>query len=283
MEEPSRELSFSLPDKEFNYICEFVYEKSGIVLNSSKREMVYRRLTRVIRERKLSSFSEYCQLLKDNNESETNYFINAITTNLTSFFREKHHFDYLISSELPKLLEVNKQNKKIRIWCSACSTGEEPYSIATVIYEVCSLHISTWDIKILATDIDSDVINKAKLGVYDKCRVEDIQKKYIKNYFIKGTGQHENKIKVNPKLQKLITFKQLNLLHEWPMKGPFDIIFCRNVIIYFDKETQELLFERLYNMLIPGGVLILGHSESLGKYNQYFENIGRTIFRKPMV
>ena len=135
--------------------------------------------------------------------------------------------------------------------------------------------------KILATDIDSDVLAKGKAGVYEEKRIEDVPKEYKSNYFIRGTGQNINKVRVAKKLASLITFKQLNLLHEWPMKGPFDIIFCRNVIIYFDKKTQQELFERYYELLAPGGLLILGHSENLGLYQQYFENVGRTIFRKP--
>lgn len=276
-----RDSRFRLTDKEFRFICQFVYDVAGIVLNDSKREMVYRRLTRIIRDRKLSSFGDYCQILRDNPNSEKNYFINAITTNLTSFFREQHHFDYLLAVELPRLLNTNKHSKRIRIWSSASSTGEEPYSIATTVYEKCKGIMSSWDIKILATDIDSDVLAKGKTAIYDDRRIEDIPEQYKKTYFSKGTGQNQSKVKVDERLRKLITFKQLNLLHEWPMKGPFDIIFCRNVIIYFDKKTQQELFERYYELLAPGGLLILGHSENLGAYQKYFENVGRTIFRKP--
>ncbi|MDG1751687.1 MAG: protein-glutamate O-methyltransferase CheR [Thalassotalea sp.] len=278
----TRERSFRLTDKEFKYICQFVYDISGIVLNDSKREMVYRRLTRITRERKLSSFSEYCQILQKNTEQEKDFFINAITTNLTSFFREQHHFDYLLKTELPALLVKNKQHKKIRIWSSASSTGEEPYSIAITVYEGLKSFLSSWDIKILATDIDSDVLATGKAGIYEERRIEDIPNKYKKNFFSKGVGVNSSKVKVDKNLQNLLTFKQLNLLNEWPMKGPFDIIFCRNVIIYFDKATQQELFDRYYEMLAPGGLLILGHSENLGIYQKYFENVGRTIFRKPV-
>jgi chemotaxis protein methyltransferase CheR len=267
-----------LTGKDFNFICQFVYQESGIVLNDSKREMVYRRLTRIIRERKLESFSQYCQVLKNNPEQEKDYFINAITTNLTSFFRENHHFDYLAETEFPRLLSTGK--KKIRIWSSACSTGEEPYSIAMTVLKSMKPYLSSWDIKILSTDIDSNVIAKAQSGVYaDKDDVLPVSDK--KKFFKQGKGLNSNKIKVNAEVQSLITFKQLNLLHEWPMKGPFDIIFCRNVVIYFDKETQQELFARYYELLAPGGLLMLGHSENLGSYQQYFKNVGRTIFRKP--
>lgn len=269
-----------LSSKDFKFICDFVYQHTGIVLSENKREMVYRRLSRIVRERKFNSFTEYCQLLRKDPDSEVNYFINAITTNLTSFFREQHHFEFLQNKELPSLLK-KKQNQKIRIWSSACSTGEEPYSIAMTLMDSMKDKISTWDVKILATDIDSNVLSKASTGVYtdkDGLMPNNIKKRY----FSRGTNQNSQRIKVNNSIKKLITFKQLNLLNDWPIKGPFDVIFCRNVIIYFDKETQQDLFSRFYQLLSPGGLLILGHSENLGQYQQYFENIGRTVFRKPL-
>lgn len=270
----------NLSNTEFKYICQFAYNRAGIVLTEAKREMVYRRLTRIVRERKLPSFSAYCQLLQASPEQEESYFINAITTNLTSFFREQHHFDYLSQHELPRLLST-KNDKRIRIWSSASSTGEEPYSIAMTLLETLEKNNTYWDAKILATDIDSNVVAKGKAGIYPLQSIEDIPNHFKSKYLKQGRGQHENHIKVSKVLQSRITFKQLNLLDDWPMQGPFDIIFCRNVIIYFDKQTQTSLFERYYNMLAPGGLLILGHSENLGSYQQYFENVGRTIFRKP--
>lgn len=276
-----RDKAFQLSQSDFTYICQYVYDTAGIVLNVSKREMVYRRLTRIIRERKLPSFTSYCELLKANPEQEKNYFINAITTNLTSFFREQHHFDYMTQHELPRLIKNSlATNKRLRIWSSASSTGEEPYSIAMTIMEKMHTQLAQWDVKILATDIDSNVLAAGKKGVYDERRIEDIPNKFKEKYFHKGTNNNEGKVKVDKTLQGLITFKQLNLLHSWPMKGPFDIIFCRNVIIYFDKTTQMDLFARYHNLLAPGGLLILGHSENLGKYQIHFDNVGRTIFRK---
>ena len=277
----SRDKAFQLSNENFNFLCQYVYDIAGIVLNASKKEMVYRRLTRIIRERKISSFTEYCDLLKAEPEKEKDYFINAITTNLTSFFREQHHFDYMTEHELPKLIKNSLTNhKRLRIWSSASSTGEEPYSIAITLLEAMNGSLNQWDAKILATDIDSNVLAAGKNGVYDERRIEDIPKKFKEKYFHKGVGNNQSKVKVDKKLSKLITFKQLNLLHDWPMKGPFDIIFCRNVIIYFDKKTQQDLFARYYDMLAPGGLLILGHSENLGQYQAHFDNVGRTIFRK---
>jgi len=276
-----RAITSQLTDQDFTFICEFVYDRAGIVLGDNKREMVYRRFTRIIRERKLASFSDYCQLLRADPKGEESYFINAITTNLTSFFREKHHFDYLQNHEIPKLLKQCAQSKRLRVWSSASSTGEEPYSIAITFLETMENLLKNWDVKILATDIDSNVLKSCKQGIYETKKMDDLLSDYKKKYFHKGLGVNENKYKVDKKLKDLITFKELNLLHDWPMKGPFDVIFCRNVIIYFDKKTQQDLFERYYQMLKPGGLLILGHSESLGDYQQYFENVGRTIFRKP--
>lgn len=274
----TRDNKQKLSDTDFNFVCSYIYEKSGIVLSDSKREMVYRRFTRIIRERQLDSFSDYCQLLKLNPDEEQNYFINAITTNLTSFFREQHHFDYLTEHELPRLLKEG--NKRLRIWSSASSTGEEPYSIAITLIESMKTALKTWDVKVLATDIDSNVLATGKEGVYDYKRIEDIPEKLKKKYFSRGMGANESNVRVLSDLQKLITFKELNLMNDWPMKGPFDVIFCRNVIIYFDKKTQLELFERYHQLLAPNGLLILGHSENLGGYQQHFQNVGRTIFRK---
>lgn len=282
MPEDTRAEESKLSTADFKFICQFVYDSTGIVLNDGKREMVYRRLTRIVRERKLNSFSEYCRLLKKEPEKESSYFINAITTNLTSFFRENHHFDYLKNIEIPSLLNINKRDKRLRFWSSACSTGEEPYSLAITLLESLSKTHHDWDIKILATDIDSNVLTKAKSGVYDIDRIAELPVASYRRYFHKGTGSNESKVKIDNRLQQLITFKQLNLMQDWPMNGPFDVIFCRNVIIYFDKATQEMLFSRYYDMLKPGGLLILGHSESLGSYQKYFENANRTIFRKPI-
>ncbi len=275
-----RECAFKLSDDDFSFICQFVYDTTGIVLNEKKREMLYRRFTRIIRDRKLASFADYCQLLRKNTEQETDYFINAITTNLTSFFRENHHFDFLLLEELPRLIKSNSKTKRLRVWSCASSTGEEPYSIAITIMEKMKSLLTSWDIKILATDIDSNVLSKAKKGIYDLKKIENVTLKYKNTYFHRGLGENSAKVRVDKSLQSLLTFKQLNLLHEWPMKGKFDVIFCRNVIIYFDKETQQELFSRYLEALNPGGILILGHSENLGAYLNQFEHIGRTIYRK---
>ncbi len=274
----SRDNNQKLSDEDFDFVCKYVYTKSGIVLSDSKREMVYRRFTRIIRDRHLASFSDYCKLLKSDSEDEERYFINALTTNLTSFFREEHHFDYLTEHEIPRLMK--QRTNRLRIWCSASSTGEEPYSIAMTIKESMQPLLSSWDVKILATDIDSNVLDTGKQGIYEYKGVEDIPERMVKKYFSRGTGVNNSKVKVASSLQELITFKELNLMNEWPMKGPFDVIFCRNVLIYFDKKTQLELFKKFHKLLAPNGLLILGHSENLGTFQKHFENVGRTIFRK---
>lgn len=276
-----REQAFTLKQQDFSFVCQYAHDYAGIVLNDTKREMVYRRFARIVRERGLDSFAAYCQILRKNPEQEENYFINAITTNLTSFFRESHHFDHLVNDELPALLEGNRDTKRLRIWSSACSTGEEPYSIAISLRQVLQAEHRLWDVKVLATDIDSNVLNTAKQGIYDGDKMGNLSKDLTRKYFIQGKGDKSHKVKVTDNLSELITFKQLNLLHEWPMQGQFDVIFCRNVIIYFDKNTQQDLFARFYDSLKPGGLLILGHSENLGKFQQYFINVGRTMYRKP--
>lgn len=271
----------TLNDKQFKFICRLVYEATGIVLDERKREMVYRRLMRRTRDLKIESFGEYCALLKSGCDNELPKFINSITTNLTSFFRENHHFDYLKETFIPEHLKHYSQTKKLRIWSAACSTGEEPYSLAITVQEAMGSLLSIWDTKILATDLDTDVLAHAKAAVYKADRIEDIAASYKRKWFKKGSGDNINKVKVHPKLAHLITFKQLNLLDSWPVKGPFDVIVCRNVLIYFDRKTQKNIIDRYYDLLRPGGLLILGHSESLAKDETLFSVVGRTIFKKP--
>ena len=271
----------TLSSKQFKFICRLVYEATGIVLDERKREMVYRRLMRRTRDLKIASFSEYCSLLESGCDNELPKFINSITTNLTSFFRENHHFEHLKNHFIPEHIKKHGHSQKLRVWSAACSTGEEPYSLAITLYEALGPLISTWDTKILATDLDTDVLATGMNGIYKADRIKDIDDNYKKHWFKRGSGENSQLVKVHPRLAKLITFKQLNLLDPWPMKGPFDIIMCRNVLIYFDRATQKNLIDRYYDLLRPGGLLILGHSESLAKDENLFIVEGRTIFRKP--
>lgn len=243
--------------------------------------MLYRRLMRRTRELKLTSFSAYCNLLKAEDAEELPKFINAITTNLTSFFRENHHFDYLRDHFLPSCL-ASGHSKRLRIWSAGCSTGEEPYSIAITLHESLGTQLANLDAKILATDLDSDVVATGAQGVYRMDRIKDLSAERQKKWFSKGSGDNDGFVKVSPALRQLITFKQLNLLQNWPMQGPFDIIFCRNVVIYFDKPTQQQLFSRYFDLLRPGGMLILGHSENLASQQKFFRMLGKTMFQKPL-
>lgn len=272
---------FVLSSDEFSFICKLVYDHCGIVLDERKREMLYRRLMRRTRDLSINSFTDYCNLLKSpEGEVELPNFINAVTTNLTSFFREEHHFDYMKETFLPDMVRQSGDNKRLRIWSSACSTGEEPYSIAITLHEALGSSLAGWDAKILATDLDTDVLEACSNGLYRNQRIDDLDVERKRKWFSKGKGSQDGIVKVSDALKELITFKQLNLLERWPMTGSFDIIFCRNVLIYFDKATQARLITRYYDLLRPGGLLFLGHSESIAKGTLDYEFLGRTMFRK---
>jgi len=273
------EREFDFSDKDFEKIREFVKNETGITLSDAKKNMVYGRLSRRLRSLKIATFGEYLNVVSSSSSEERGQFINAITTNLTSFFREEHHFDFLKNTIIPEIMAKNSHTKKIRIWSAGCSTGEEPYSIAIALYESVP-DIDTWDIKILATDLDTNVLAHGQRGVYDVERISGISKQRKKIWFRKGKGQHQGSVKVDGRLQELITFRQLNLMQNWPMKGPFDFMFCRNVVIYFDKATQRVLFDRYANLVRDKGYLFLGHSESLYKVSERFNLIGNTIYHK---
>ncbi|MEG3758155.1 protein-glutamate O-methyltransferase CheR [Pseudoalteromonas carrageenovora] len=266
---------FLFTERDFKEIAALVYNACGIVLGEHKREMVYSRIARRIRERKLTDFSTYLAYLNSHKDQEFDAFINALTTNLTSFFRESHHFDYLKKQLVPALLVQNKNSRRVRIWSAGCSTGEEPYSLAMALHE---LFPSNWDVKILATDLDSNVLKKAHTGVYSAANVNGLDDALLKRWFLKSKDGESYKVK--PKLQQLIAFKRLNLLQDWPMKGPFDLILCRNVVIYFDKDTKDLLFKRYAKILAPHGHLFLGHSETMSKEHIEFKNLGKTMYQK---
>lgn len=266
---------FPMRSADFEFLKQRAHDLTGIVITDRKLDMLYSRLVRRIRSLGLSSFDDYCELLRSDNSPETSGFINAITTNLTSFFRESHHFQYLAHSVLPELRESNSASRRVRIWSAGCSTGEEPYSIAMTLAE--AAFPSGWDVKLLATDLDSNVVATAKAGVYGTDRLKGLDTHLL--------GRHFNRIssdsfEVKDSVRSLITFKQLNLMNEWPMRGKFDVIFCRNVVIYFNKDTQRQLFDRYANLLREGGYLFIGHSESLNNVCDRFKLIGRTIYRK---
>ncbi len=268
---------FEYTDADFRRVQKIIGEHAGINLSDAKKSLVYNRLTKRLRLFGMKKFKEYLDYVDANVEEEFSHFVNAITTNLTFFFREEHHFDFLRDVDFPRLLERNKASKRIRIWSAGCSTGEEPYSLAITVLENIP---SGWDVKILATDLDFNVVNHGVAGVYEDRRVEGMDQQRLSRWFRKGSRENEGKVQVVDQLRQLITFKQLNLMHEWPMKGPFDVIFCRNVMIYFNKETQSRLTSRYADYLAEDGHLIIGHSESLFKVSERFKLIGKTIYQK---
>lgn len=274
----AREFRFSKND--FELLRQLVNEQTGISLSDHKQEMLYSRLARRLRALNLDSFASYYALLKkEGGGGELIQFINAITTNLTAFFRESHHFDFLGHVLLPELLEKKQDSERIRIWSAGCASGEEVYSIAMIVREIVPIR---WNVKILATDLDSNVLEKGRQGWYSRDRVQNIPKFRLQRWFIKGTGERENFVQVTQDLRDMIAFKHLNLIDSWPMKGPFDIIFCRNVVIYFNKETQRVLFDRFANILDEKGTLFIGHSENLFQLSNRFRLIQQTIYRKEL-
>ncbi|MDD5228234.1 MAG: protein-glutamate O-methyltransferase [Methylococcales bacterium] len=272
--EKEREFKFTAED--FNILRKLSNEYSGIQVPDERFDMFYSRLSKRVRKLGLSDFKEYCQYLHNNHDDEFTEFINAITTNLTSFFREQHHFDYLKNVVIPELLGRNKSTKQIRIWSAGCSTGEEPYSLAMTILENVP---ADWDIQILATDLDTHVLKTASDGIYTQDRITDLSPDILKRWFMKSKSSPDH-VKVKSELQRIIQFKQLNLMQEWSMKTPFDVIFCRNVLIYFDRETKAALAKRYARMLASKSWLFIGHSESLNQICNEFELVATTSYRK---
>jgi chemotaxis protein methyltransferase CheR len=267
---------YEFTDKNFRFIVKFIADHAGIVMSDAKRDLVYGRLVRRLRACKLTSFSEYCTLIESGDTEEVENCVNALTTNLTSFFREQHHFDFLQKELLPALIK-NKKSKEIKIWSAGCSTGEEPYSIAMAVSEVLP---ANWDIRILASDLDTNVVATAQQGVYSRERVDGMSQSRLKRWFRQGKGPKEGMVRVVPELRELVRFRQLNLLDKWPMKGSFDIVFCRNVVIYFDKSTQQVLFDRFAQQMEPDAHLFIGHSETLYKVTDRFALLGNTIYNR---
>ncbi|MBE0494449.1 MAG: protein-glutamate O-methyltransferase CheR [Thiomicrospira sp.] len=268
---------FDFSDKDFKRVKSLVYDFAGIDLNESKKNLVYNRLAKRIRFLQMNRFSQYLDYVEEVGEEEFVNLINAITTNLTFFFRENHHFEYLTNQVIPHLLAKNKASKKIRIWSAGCSTGEEPYSLAITLKEAVP---SGWDARVLATDLDTTVVETAQRGVYNIERLKGVSEDRKKRWFLKGTGERSGVVKVKPELQQIIDFGQINLMNEWPIRDKIDVIFCRNVVIYFDKPTQSKLFNRYADLLQEEGHLFIGHSESLYKVCDRFELLGQTVYRK---
>jgi chemotaxis protein methyltransferase CheR len=270
---------FAFGHEDFEALRTLVKQLTGINLSDQKRELVYGRLARRLRALQLKSFAEYREVLANDGGREIVELCNAITTNLTAFFREPHHFEYLREQVLLPRAADPAHSRRLRIWSAGCSTGEEPYSIAMTILETLP-DLRRWDIRILATDLDSDVLERARRGSYAADRVRGLNPERIARFFTQREERKELYYQVNPEVAALITFKQLNLMHPLPMKGPLDIILCRNVVIYFDKDTQRSLFARVAHLQRAGDLLFLGHSESLFKVSEDYALIGRTVHRR---
>ena len=270
--EKEREFHFTLQD--FEKVRRLIYAHAGISLNDSKEDMVYSRLARRLRATGIRSFSEYLSILeRDDNAAEWQAFVNALTTNLTSFFREPHHFP-ILAEHVQKYRGI----REIMLWCSASSTGEEPYSMAMTMMDL--FKSNTPPVKILATDLDTNVLAKAEAGVYPLERLEKIPEDKVKRFFLKGKGAHAGYAKVRPELRNMITFRQLNLLDKtWPIRGPFDAIFCRNVMIYFDKPTQLEILKKFAPLLQPDGLMFAGHSESFHHAADIFKLRAKTVYQ----
>ncbi len=270
----------SLGDAEFKFLCDFVYENCGIVLGAHKRQLVQGRLARRLRALKLRGFDQYVELLRNDPDSELGELASAISTNVTAFFREVHHYELLVDELLPRWLDAKRNGGKLRIWSAGCSTGEEPYALAMVVAEALEKKGITLDARILATDLSPQALETARLGQYPLDRLAGVSDARRSRWFLRGEGDKKGLASVHPRLRELVSIQPLNLLHDWPMRGPFDAIFCRNVVIYFDKPTKEKLFDRYAGLLDKGGYLFLGHSESMYGLSNAFELVGRTVYRK---
>lgn len=265
---------FTMSDAEFQRVADKVFEIAGIVLKGHKRQMVYTRLSRRLRALGMASFTVYMDHLESGAGSkEITEFSNAVTTNLTSFFRESHHFDHLRQEVLEPLGKAGQS--RIRVWSAGCSTGEEPYSIALTA-RAAAREMGGADFRILATDLDTNVLAKGKAGIYPEARVADVPSE-LRSGAMTRKGSD---VEMSAQLKSMIAFRQLNLLHAWPFRGPFDVIFCRNVLIYFDAETKAGLVRRYAEALTDDGVLYLGHSESLLGEHPLLRSEGRTIYRR---
>ncbi|MFZ6707789.1 CheR family methyltransferase [Undibacterium sp. TC9W] len=265
----SKEFAFN--SRDFDRVRDLIYKRAGISLADSKQEMVYSRLARRLRATGISSFSEYLDGLESNQiESEWEAFTNALTTNLTSFFREEHHFPILAE-------HIARKHEPVNIWCSASSTGEEPYSIAITLCE--AFGTLRPPAHIIATDIDTNVLETASRGVYNLDRIEKLSAERTRKFFLKGKGAQEGLVRVRPELRDLVTFKQLNLLEDgWPLSGEFDAIFCRNVMIYFDKPTQGKILKKFVPLMKSDGLLFAGHSENFLYVSDDFKLRGKTVY-----
>jgi len=264
---------FSWTDADFDRVQSMIYKRAGISLHDGKHAMVYSRLSRRLRETGYQSFREYLGWLESTDSPEWQEFVNALTTNLTSFFRENHHFEVFAD-----LLKSKPSGSPWRVWCSAASTGEEPYSIAITALE--ALGAST-QFSLAASDIDSKVLATAQQGVYRLDGMKGIDAQRMQRFFLRGKAGNDGMVRVKPELSRMIRFLIVNLIHDdWPFSEPFDVVFCRNVMIYFDAQTQRKVLERIHRVMKPGATLFVGHAENFSESRDLFVLKGKTVYER---
>lgn len=271
-------MSPTITDQEFELFQSLIYDQVGIKLETQKKTLLVSRLGKRLRELELSSYQAYYDRVNGKGgEEELTRLVDLISTNKTDFFREPVHFDFLREQVIPQA----QATRTIRIWSSASSSGEEPYTIAMTLCDAISER-SRWDLKILASDISTRVLAKAASGIYEEERVAQLPQDVIRRHFLRGKGEQAGKLKIRRELIDMIAFRRINLMGQtFPIRTPLDVIFCRNVMIYFDRETQSTLMEKFYRYLRPGGYLFIGHSESLQWIGHQFDYIQPTIYQKP--
>ena len=270
-----------LDAESFARIAAIAHKEAGLAIAPAKMAMVHTRLARRLRELRLASYPEYCTLVESSaGKAERREMISALTTNVSHFFRESHHFDRLRQDILPDMVRRLKNGERLRFWSAGCSNGQEPYSIAITLLEEMGEPTGA-DIRILATDIDPKVIEFARAGLYDQRMISGLSEDLRARYFTQITKDGHALWQASEKTRSLVSFRELNLLHEWPMKGQFDVIFCRNVVIYFDEATQQALWKRFTETLSPGGWLFLGHSERVpDQFLEALQPAGMTTYRR---
>ena len=264
---------FAWTDADFDRVQSLIYKRAGISLHDGKHAMVYSRLSRRLRDTGYQSFKEYLSWLESTEGPEWQEFVNALTTNLTSFFRERHHFDVFA-----QLLKSRPAAQPWKVWCSAASTGEEPYSIVMTAIEALGARPN---FSLMASDIDSKVLATAANGVYRADALKGVSAGQAQAFFLRGKGNNEGMVRVKPELTRLVEFLMVNLIRDdWPFKEPFDAVFCRNVMIYFDAETQRRVLERIYRVMKPGGLLFVGHAENFSDSRDLFVLKGKTVYER---
>lgn len=264
---------FTWTDADFSRVQKLIYQRAGINLHDGKHAMVYSRLSRRLRETGYTSFHEYLGWLEKQDGPEWQEFVNALTTNLTAFFREQHHFDIFSSH-----LRSKPAGTPWRVWCNAASTGEEPYSIVITALEALGANAS---VKLVASDIDSRVLATAAQGVYRIDNVKGLSTERLQRFFLRGKGSNAGLLRAKPELARMIDFISVNLIRDdWPFREPFDVVFCRNVMIYFDAPTQRKVLERIHRVLKPGGMLFVGHAENFSESRDLFTLRGKTVYER---